>query len=152
MLLYLILVSKETHYAFSLFPSFIVLYIRSCACKQKVLSHRKHCSWNASSAVRPLTLWLCDITLHHHLHNLFLLATLKHQIWLSTAALLLVAVLAQVCVSWPIRADWVFGGGGALKRHEPKQSISDGGDTALEHLTVWEHWCVFGAVKHVNLL
>ena len=29
------------------------------------LSHRKHCSWNASSVLQPFILWLCDITLLH---------------------------------------------------------------------------------------
>ena len=37
------------------------------------LSRRKHCSWNASSAVPLLLPWLCDITMPQHvthLHNL----------------------------------------------------------------------------------
>ena len=71
------------------------------------LSHRKHCSWNASPVVPPLILWLCDITLRHHvklLHNLFLVACLVCENWFRTAALLLLAVPAQACVSRPIRA------------------------------------------------
>ena len=33
-------------------------------------SHRKPCSWNASSEVPPLIPWLCDITLRHHVSHL----------------------------------------------------------------------------------
>ena len=75
------------------------------------LSHRKHCSWNASSVVPPLIPWLCAITLCHRAIQsgyLCLAAILAHKIWFSTAPLLLSVVLAQACVSWPIRADCVF--------------------------------------------
>ena len=48
-------------------------------------------------------------------------ASLARENWFSTAALLLLALLAQACMSWPIREDWVFGRG-ALKRQELKQS------------------------------
>ena len=47
------------------------------------LSHRNQCSWNASTAVQPLILWLCDITLHHHvthLHNSFKLTACLAQL------------------------------------------------------------------------
>ena len=59
-----------------------IRYVCSCACKinswssaptEAPLSHRKHCSSNASRVVPPLSQWLCDITLRHivtHLHNL----------------------------------------------------------------------------------
>ena len=62
-----------------LFSPFLQCFICSCACKRSrklersmfalveaPLSHRKHCSWNASSTVPPSILWFCDITLHHH--------------------------------------------------------------------------------------
>ena len=54
--------------------------------------HSNLSHWNASSVVPPLIYWLCDITLNHHV----------------TQLLLLLVVLAQACVSWRIRADWVF--------------------------------------------
>ena len=74
--------------------------------QQKLFSHRKHCSWNASSLAPPLILWLCDITLRHHvthLHYWCLAASLARKNWFGTATLLLWAVPGQACVSWPIR-------------------------------------------------
>ena len=47
------------------------------------------------------------------------MASLAHKNKSSTAALLLLAVLGQACVSWPIRAHW-----GSLKRQEWKQTDS----------------------------
>ena len=94
-----------------------VLYVCiCCACKrvrvksaptESPLSHRKHCSWNASSVVSPLILWLCDITLCHrvtYLHNLCLASSFTSKNTFCTAALLVV-LLGQSCVSWPIRGD-----------------------------------------------
>ena len=60
-----------------------------------------------------------------HLHN-WLAANFAGENWFRTAALLLLVVLAQACVSWPIRADWVFRRW-ALKRQELKLKISDRG-------------------------
>ena len=51
------------------------------------LSYRKHCSWNASSAVLPLIPRLCDITLRHHVtnpHHLCPVASLARMNWFST--------------------------------------------------------------------
>ena len=71
------------------------------------LSHRNQCSWNASSELPPpLIPWLCDITLRHTFANHCPTASLKN--WFSTAALFMLAVLGQACVSWPIRGGWVF--------------------------------------------
>ena len=42
--------------------------------------------------------------------------------------MLLLAVLAQTCVSWPIRADWVLEGG-------LKVSISDIGEIAMDSMS-----------------
>ena len=71
-------------------------------------SHRKHCSWNASSELSPpLFPWLCDLILRHTFSNYCPTASLKD--WFSTAALFILAVLGQACVSWPIRGHWVFG-------------------------------------------
>ena len=74
----------------------------------------KHCSWKASSVVLPLILWLCDITLRphvKHLHKLCISVSLARRNLISTAARLLLALLAQACLCWPTRADWVFGRG-----------------------------------------
>ena len=105
---------SDTHRNYAFLFSF-----PSCACKrswnlkkkkvkQAPLSYRKRCSWNASSVVSPLILWLCDITLHHHvthLHDKSLIAHLGCKYWFSAAALLLLGLLTQACVSWPIRRD-----------------------------------------------
>ena len=113
----------ETYYAFFFFPISFSVYLflqKILKIKKKSskstpteapLSHSKHCSWNASSVVPPLILWICDITLCHrvtHLYNLCPAASLACKNWFSTAALLLSAVLAQACWSWPIREDWLF--------------------------------------------
>ena len=77
--------------------------------REAPLSHRKHCFWNASSVVPPLTLCFCDITFGHPvtlLLNLCWAASLARKNWFSTAALLLLVVMGQVSVSWPIRGDW----------------------------------------------
>ena len=101
-----------------------------------------HCSWRPQSVVLPLILWLCDITLRPHvrhlhklctavslssdicidLHKLCTAVSLSCRNWISTAALLLLAVLAQSCLRWPIRADCVIRGGGTLKRQQLKQT------------------------------
>lgn len=49
--------------------------------------------------------------LHHHvtyLHSLCLTARSSRKNWLSTAALWVLVLLGQACVSWPIRRDWAF--------------------------------------------
>ena len=90
--------------------------------------HRKHCSWNASSVGPALILSLGDITLRYHvthLHILCLAVSFAQNNWYNAAALLLV-VLAQTIMSWPIRAYCVLRRG-ALNRRELKQSVSDRG-------------------------
>ena len=115
----------------------------SCACRRSwklkrskstpaetPLFHRKHCSCNISSVVQPVIQSLCDITQHHcvtHFHNLCLTGNLERKSRFREAAQLLLGVLVQECVSWPIRADWVFGK--ALKRQELRQR----GNTVLQH-------------------
>ena len=52
-----------------------------------------------------------DITLCHHVthsHNWCLADDFGHNNWFITAALLLLAILAQACVSWPIRGLHCF--------------------------------------------
>ena len=80
--------------------------------------------------------WLCDATLCQHvtyLHYLCLVASAAHTNWFSSAALLLLVLLAQVCLSWPIRADWVFRRRD-LKRQELKQCFRQRGNTSLENM------------------
>ena len=53
-------------------------------------------------------LWsICDITLQHRVTHLYpnLVDGLARKNWFSTAALMLLAVQVQVCISWPIRRD-----------------------------------------------
>ena len=112
----------------------------SCACKRSwklkrlkpapteaPLSHRKRCSWNTSSVVPPLIPWLGDTKSQcHTFASFYLAASLAYHDWFSTAALLLLlAVLGQACVSWPVRAEWVFQAEGAFKRRGSKQTVSD---------------------------
>ena len=88
-------------------------------------SHRKHCSWNASSVVLPLTPWLCDIAPCQGVtpvHNLCQAPSLAPKNWFSTAALLLLAMLGA-CVDQSEETGY----GGPLKRQELKQSVSGGG-------------------------
>ena len=103
-----------------------------CACKisgklkrsksaptEAPVSHRKHCSWNAHQ-------WPClyfhDITLSHYVTHLCRFCRLVWYLRSDLAAVLLLwVVLAQACVSWPIRAEWVFRRA-PLKRRELKQS------------------------------
>ena len=116
------------------------------------LSHRKHCSSNTLSVVPPLTPWLCDITPSHgvtHLHNSCCAASLARKNRFGTAALLLV-VLAQVCESWPIRADRVFRRG-LTETGAKTECFRRRGNIELQHRTVWENRCVFWALNHVNL-
>lgn len=57
-----------------------------------VYSFFSWCAWNTLSAVPPLILWLCDITMCQnitHSYNLSLAATLTRKFWFSQAALLL---------------------------------------------------------------
>ena len=93
------------------------------------LSHRKHCSWNASSVISLYISWLCDITLCHHvthLYNLSLPASLAPKNWFSQGALLMLAEPGQVCASWPIRTHWVFRRGGLLKETGGKMKCVSG--------------------------
>ena len=90
---------------------------------QAPLSHRKHCSRNASSVVPPLITWLCDITLCHrvtHLHNQFPAATLAYKNCCKCCWLRRVWAIQSEQIIWYL-------GGRALKRQELKQSISDRG-------------------------
>ena len=116
--------------------------------KEAPLSHRKLCSWsawNASSIAPPLIQWLCDITLHHHvpnLHYLCIAAGLAQNNLFREATVFLLVLLAQVCVTWPIRADSVFG------ESWLKQGVSGRGGIQW---TVEENWCMFWELKYVNL-
>ena len=85
------MILKETYYAFSFFSFPSVFYRSKTSWKLKgsksapteaLLSHRKCCSWNTSSVVLPLTLWLSDITPCHnvtHLHDLCPAASLARK-------------------------------------------------------------------------
>ena len=68
--------------------------------KEAPLSHRKRCSWNASSVVSPIILGHY-VTSHRVTMSLnwCLAAGLAHENSFSAAALLLLAVLGQACVS-----------------------------------------------------
>ena len=132
---------KDTYYAFFvLFHSIGVLnmflYMKNIL-KVKTVSptiaplfHKKHCTWNASSVFPALILSLGDIALRHHvthLHNLCLAVSFAQKKKKRfNAAVLLLVVLAQTFVSWPVRADWVLRRG-TLRRQELKHSISDRG-------------------------
>ena len=58
--------------------------------------------------------------------------------------------LPQMCVSWPIRADWVFGRGEVLKRQETKQSVLDGRENSAT-LDIMRKICGFWSLKQVNI-
>ena len=119
------------------------------------VSHIKYCSWNTSPVIPPSILWLCDITLCHHvthLHHLCLKTGLAPYNWFSAAALSLLAVMGQACVSWPIRADWEFGKGGFKETGAKTQLFKQRGDTVPQQWTVWENWCVFWALKQPILV
>ena len=149
------------------FPS--VCYLCSCACKMyKVLKVRKakvhtnrssslplnHCTWNTSLAVPPLIPWLCDVTLCHHithLHYLCVAASLAHENYFNTAALWLLAVLGQACVSWPIREDWVFKRGGLKEIGAKTERFSQRGEYRAAALDSMRNWHVLWALKHVHL-
>ena len=66
----------------------------------------------------------------------------------STAALLLSAVLVQVCVSWPIR-DWVFGRGGPWR---DRSYFRQRGKTLLLHWTVHENWGFLSALNQNKMI
>ena len=113
------------------------------------LSHRSHCSLNASSV--PC---FCDMAPRQwvtHLHHTWLAARLTSENWLSNAAMLSLAVPAQACVSWPIRVDWVFRRRGLKETGDKTERFRQRGDTELQNWTVWENWCAFLNVKHVNV-
>ena len=60
---------------------------------ETLISYKNHCSWNASSPVPPLILWLCDITLCHYVtmlryyHNFASWLVWRVRIDVGTAAL-----------------------------------------------------------------
>ena len=60
-------------------------------------------------------------------------------------------MLGQACVSWPIRADWVFVRG-ALKRQELKRSVSDRGGIQSCSTGQYEKPDVFLSIKGHTLL
>ena len=141
----------------SAFSLSVLNIVWACACKRywklkKVEVHanrssflpKKHCSLNYSSVVPPLIPWLHDITptMSPCSNNFCLAASLAWKSRFSTAALLLLLVLGQVCVSRPIRTDRIF------SRGELKET---GAITVLRHWTVWVNRCVFWALKHVIL-
>ena len=119
--------SKETDYAFLVLSFWSIFYMFLCISKD--LKFRKvKVSTNRSSsppqkalllkrlvrspAFNYVTLWRHTTSQSYYLHNLCLAESLTWRNWFSRAALLLLMVLCQACVSWPTRADWVFEGGG----------------------------------------
>ena len=127
--------------------SFSGLYaVCSCACKQYhnlkgPLSNRKHWYWDASSAALPIVLWLCHITLRHHvthLQELCQAASLARKDRFGTAALLL-----SLCWVRRVWADQLeptgYSGQGVLKGTGAKTwHFRKRGNR-----TVWENWHVF---------
>ena len=95
------------------------------------LSHRKHCSWNASSVVQHFI----SLTLWHHtewLSHIFYALQLVWHIPIDLAQLLCCAG-SDACELTNHRRLGILGGGGGLK-----QSISSrGGNTVLHHWTAW---------------
>ena len=105
----------------------------SCVCKRSWKMNSSPTNRGSSFPQKTLLLNCCvsspafnSVTLWHHkvTHNLDLVANLVRKNWFSTALVLLV-VLTQACMSWPIRANWVSRGRGVLKRQE-LQSCSTG--------------------------
>ena len=97
------------------------------------LPDRKHCSSNASSVIPPL-IWA---TSWHHTASPCRVIYALHET--TDLAQLVLMMLPQACVRWPIREDWVFGwggrgggGGGGLKETGTKT------DSELQHWTGWE--------------
>lgn len=79
------------------------------------------------------------------------MASLAHENVFSAAALLLFAVLGQVCESGPIRAERLFRRG-ALKRQELNRSVSDRAGVQSCITGQYDKTDVFFlAVRHVNL-
>ena len=115
------------------------------------LSHRKHCSLNASSVVLPLILWLCDITLCHHvthLHNWCTIWLIVRHLRIDLIQLHLLGAGLGMCELTNQRILGIYEAG-ALKRQERKQT---GWNAVLLNWTVWQNWCIFWTLKHVNLL
>ena len=73
-----------------------------------------------SPSFNSVTLWHHYITESDICIMEWVMASLSCKNLFSKAALLLLAVLAQACASWPIRADWWFSSGVALKRQKLK--------------------------------
>ena len=99
---------------------------------------RYNFTWRAS------TLWHHTVPpCHIFYNNLRLASILACKSWFGSAELLLFVVLGQVCVSWPIRGDWVLRRGRGFKETAAKtEFFSQRGDKELQHWTEWENWCV----------
>ena len=79
--------------------------------QQKLLFPTENTGPEMLRQLSRLILWLCDVTLCQHvtyLHYLCRVASVADTNWFSSAGLLLFVLFAQVCLSWPIRVDWVF--------------------------------------------
>ena len=90
--------------------------------------HRKHCSWNASSVVTPLILWLLDITLCHHVTHLqiFTIEIKLTGSWKHDRAEHWHGEWCWLRRVWADQSEEsVYSGGGSLKRQEHEQSVSD---------------------------
>ena len=103
---------------FIIFPFPLMCFIGSYPCKRSsnlkksVPTGAPLCSWsawNASSVVPPLILWLLDITTSHVCIIYVYFHSRREENWtLKTQHSQLKSrwpVLAQVCVTWPIRAE-----------------------------------------------
>ena len=133
-------------------PHPLVFYIGCCACKRSSnlkKSQSQSCTkWSFSPPQKTLHLkcHVCrpafnTVTLWHHYIRVMCLNDLCR--CNCSAALQLLAVLAQVCVSWPIRGDWVYVRGGLMETGAKTECFRRRGNTELHHWTEWENGCVF---------
>ena len=146
--------------------SFRVLYCFLCMKVVKVksqksvprgapLSHRTHRSQGARNTSSVAPLWILNITLGLLVTHFYILhhgrseANWRVKTWQLTGE---AVSFGQACVSWPIRADWVFRKReGPLKGQELKQSVSDRGGIYCCSTVIIYLFYFFWGLKHVNL-
>ena len=82
--------------------------------------------WHRATSPSHTFAWFWDSLAHKFKYKSLSLSLSLSKSWFSTAALLLLAVLGQASVRWPIRADWVFRGVGLKETGAKTDSVSDG--------------------------
>lgn len=110
-------------------------YIHTCKIRHTLVSTYAN-EYTGNSIKGDIT--CCFVATWHYitpLLDLCSVANLAFKNWFITTALLLLAVLGQACVSWPIGEDRLFGRGD-LKRQ--KWGLRE--NTVLKYWTTWEHW------------